>query len=311
MAVTITNSSYAGQFAGKYISPALLSADSLFNGGLEIRPNVKFKEVIKVYDATGLISDGSCDFTDGSTITLTEKILAPKELQVNIEVCKQTFRSDWEAAEMGYSAFDTLPPTFAEFMIADTAGKVAQATETSIWNGVEATDGQFGGIFPKLAADSGFTASTGNIAIAAVTAANVIDKLGAVVDAISSAVYGKEDLRIYVANNVLRAYIRALGGFGAAGLGANGSDNKGTQWYNNGDVSFDGVPVFLAPGMTDNQILAGRKSDLYFGTGLMSDYQEVRTIDMADIDGSQNVRVIMRYTAGTQVGNALDIVATL
>jgi hypothetical protein len=47
---------------------------------------------------------------------------------------------------------------------------------------------------------------------------------------------------------------------------------------------------------------------LYFGTGLLSDHNEVKVIDMADLDGSQNVRVIMRFTAGVQYGIGGDIV---
>ena len=44
--VSIT-SSYAGEFAGQYIAAALLSGATLNNGGITIKPNVKFKEVIK------------------------------------------------------------------------------------------------------------------------------------------------------------------------------------------------------------------------------------------------------------------------
>ena len=40
----------------------------------------------------------------------------------------------------------------------------------------------------------------------------------------------------------------------------------------------------------------------------MSDYNEVRVLDMAQIDGSQNFRIIMRYTAATQVGILSDAV---
>ena len=44
---TSITSTYAGEFAGKYISAALLSGVTLDRGGIEIKPNVKFKEVIK------------------------------------------------------------------------------------------------------------------------------------------------------------------------------------------------------------------------------------------------------------------------
>jgi hypothetical protein len=141
-----------------------------------------------------------------------------------------------------------------------------------------------------------------------VTAANVIAELGKVVDAIPATLYGKEDLYLYVSQNVARAYVRALGGFGAAGLGANGTNAQGTQWWNNGSLSFDGVTIFVANGLGDNYIVAAEKSNLYFGTGLLSDHNEVKVIDMADIDGSQNVRIVMRLTAGVQYGIGSDIV---
>jgi hypothetical protein len=61
-------------------------------------------------------------------------------------------------------------------------------------------------------------------------------------------------------------------------------------------------------GLADNTMVAAEKSNLFFGTGLLSDNQEVKVIDMADIDGSQNVRVVMRFTAGVQYGIGSDIV---
>ena len=54
--------------------------------------------------------------------------------------------------------------------------------------------------------------------------------------------------------------------------------------------------------------MAAQKSNLFFGTGLMSDYNLVKLIDMADTDGSKNVRVIMRFTAGVQYGIGSEIV---
>jgi hypothetical protein len=99
-----------------------------------------------------------------------------------------------------------------------------------------------------------------------------------------------------------------LGGFGASGLGANGTNAQGTQWYNNGSLSFDGVKIFVANGLASNKAIATLKDNLYFGTGLMTDMTEVKVIDLADIDGSQNVRVVMRLSAGVQYGAVEDIV---
>ena len=306
---TSITTSYAGEFAGKYIAAALLSASTIENGGIEVKPNVKFKQVIKKLSTDALLKDGTCDFDPTSTVTLTERIIEPETFQVNLQLCKEDFRSDWDAIEMGYSAFDELPASFADFLIAHVAAQTAQKTETNIWAGVDANDGEFDGFIPLLTADGTVIDVAGaSIAAGGITAANVIDELGKVVDAIPTAVYGKEDLRIYVAPNVARAYVRALGGFAAAGLGANGTNAEGTQWYNNGALSFDGVSIFMANGLTANYMVAAEKSNLFFGTGLMSDHNEVRILDMADLDGSQNVRVVMRFTAAVQYGIGSDIV---
>jgi len=301
---TSITTTYAGEFAGKYVSAALLSGSTLANDLITIKPNVKFKEVMKKVATDDIVANGSCDFAATSTLTLTERILQPEEFQVNLQLCKKDFVSDWEAISMGYSAFSDLPSSFSDFLIAHVAGKVAQKTENTIWAGTNATAGEFDGFLTTLAAD-GDVIDVG--AGAAVTAANAVEKIGLTVDAIPSTVYGSEDLTIYVAPNVYRAYVRALGGF-ATNVGAAGTDNKGTQWFNGGALTFDGINVALGQGMTSNTMVAAEKSNLFFGTGLLSDSQEVKVIDMADIDGSQNVRIVMRYTAGIQHAIGSDIV---
>ena len=304
---TSITTTYAGEHAGQYISAALLSGATLSNGGLTVKPNVKFKEVIKKLSTNAIVKDATCDFDPTSTITVTEKILQPEYQQVNLQLCKDDFKNDWEAISMGYSAHQAMPKNFTDYLIGYVADKVAERTENSIWAGNTATNGQFNG-FTKLVADDADLPSGQEIAGTTVTSANVIAQLGSIVDAIPSALYGAEDLYIYVSQNIARAYVRALGGFGASGLGAAGVNAQGTQWWNNGALSFDGVKLFVANGLADNDAIATRKSNLFFGTGLLADHNEVKVLDMADLDGSQNVRVVMRFTAGVQIGAIEDVV---
>ena len=302
---TSITTTYAGESAGKYISAALLSGNTIANGGLTIRPNVKFKEVVKRLELDGITKNGTCDFNDTSTLTLTERILEPKELQVNLELCKKDFRSDWDAISMGYSAFDNLPSSFQDYLISYVAAKVAQKNEQNVWAGVDG-EGSFDGFSTLLAADADLPASQ-EVAGTTVDASNVVDEVGKVVDAIPSALYGRDDLFIYVSQNIFRAYKRALGGFQANGQGAAGVGSQG----NNQDINilyFDGVKIFMANGLAANTAVATTKDNLQFGTGLLSDHQEVKVLDMADLDGSQNVRIIMRFTAGVQYGIVEDIV---
>jgi len=304
---TSITTTYAGESASKYISAALLSASTIENGGIEVMPNVKYKSVIQKIATDGIVKDATCDFSATSTVTLSERIITPEEFQVNLQLCKKDFHATWEAVSMGYSAFDSLPPSFADYLISHVAAKVAEKTEQNIWRGATANAGEFNGFAALLAADAALPTAN-EVAGTTVTASNVVAELGKIVDAIPAALYGKEDLYLYVSQNIARAYVRALGGFGASGLGANGTNAQGTQWFNNGSLSFDGVKIFVANGLANNTAIAAQKSNLFFGTGLLSDQNEVQVIDLAPIDGSMNVRVVMRFTAAVQYGIVEDIV---
>jgi len=302
---TSITTTYAGEHKGKIISAALLAGNTLGSQAITFRPNVKYQEVVRRLETDGIVKDSTCDFTDTSTLTSTERILTPKELQVNLELCKKDWVDDWAGVQMGYSAFDNMPKSIQDYIVQYVAAKVAQATETSIWQGADGA-GDFDGFETLLAADAALPAAQ-EVAGTTVTAANVVVELGKVVDAIPSALYGDPNLYIYVSQNVFKAYKRSLGGFAASGLGANGYMNQG----NNQDINVefvDGVKIFMANGLSDNTMIATTKDNLWFGTGLMSDHNEVRILDMSDLDASRNFRVVMRYSAGVQYGVVEDIV---
>jgi hypothetical protein len=307
---TFTQNTYAGEFAGEYIAAALLSAKTLDNKLVTIKPNVKFKSVIQKLDVSGIVQDASCDFVTSGSVALSERILEPKELQVNLQLCKQEFVDSWESLQLGFSAFDTIPASFNDYLISYVAGNVAQATETAIWQGT-ASNGSFLGfqtLFSASIAAGGagavLPALTGSaIDSGSITAANVLNKLNNVVQTIPAAVYGKEDLLIYVGTSVAKAYQTALAGGAIGANGWNNQMNVGEKPFN-----FNGIEIVVCPGMSDSKIVAAQKSNLFFGTGLLSDHNEVRVLDMANLDGSQNYRIIMRYTAAVQFGIGQDIV---
>ena len=314
---TVTNitTSYAGEFAGEYIAAALLSASTIDDGGLTVKANIAFKEVIKKLATGSLVSPASCDFNPNSSVTLTERIIQPVELQVNLQLCKYDFVNDWEAQSMGYGLGQSLPPKFSDFLIAHVAAEVAQNTEFCIWRGdtAAASNNSFDG-FEKLIAAS---AAAGDIPaaqqVAAVgggglSAANIIAELSKVVDAVPSALYGKEDLFIYIGSKAAKFYVQALGGFVANGLGGSGTNAQGTQWWNNGSLTVNGVKIFVCPGISDNKMYAAQRSNLYFGTGILNDTNVVKVLDMNDLDASNNVRMVMRFTSAVQFGVASDLV---
>lgn len=304
--VNITTT-YAGEFSGKYISAALLNASTINDGGVTVMPNVKFKSVVQKVATGSLINDSSCDFSASSSVTLTERIIQPKELQVNLQLCKKDFVDTWESIQMGYSAFDVLPKSFSDYLIAHVAAKVADENETLIWQGDDGNANEYDGFLKGIDAD-GDVKDVAGVGAVTLSKTNIIENLEKVVDEIPSPLYGKDDLYLYLPNSAAKFYIQALGGYQANGVGAQGIDNQGTMWYNNGTLSFGGVKIFVCPGLPANRMVAAEKENLFFGTGLLNDYNQVKVIDMADIDGSRNVRMIMRFTAGTQHGIGADIV---
>ena len=301
---TSITTSYAGQFASKYISAALLSADTLDKGLIEILPNVNYRTTLQKVNTDSIVRDATCDFDATSTLTLTDRVLEVEPFQVNLQLCKKDYYDSWIGGQMGFSAYDSIPASFADFLIAHVAAKTAQKIEQNIWNGNAASAGEFSGFLSLMTAD----ADVVDVTATTVTASNVITELGKVVDAIPAALYGKEDLTIYVPQNVAKAYVRALGGFAAAGVGANGVENKGTMWYGDQPLFFDGIKVAMANGLPSNKMVAAQASNLFFGTGLLNERNEVRVLDMADLDGSDNIRVILRFFAGVQYGIGSDVV---
>ena len=97
--------------------------------------------------------------------------------------------------------------------------------------------------------------------------------------------------------------VSKAGGQGAAGVNALGNNQDIDIQY------FDGVKVVACNGLADNKVIATLKSNLFFGTGLLSDHNEVKVLDMSDLDGSSNVRFIMKYSAAVQYSIVGDIVS--
>lgn len=298
---TFTSNTYAGEFAGKYIAAALFSSPTIDKELITVLPNVRYKEVIQKFDFTNLIGNANCDFgnTTPASMSIDERVLTTEEFQVNLQLCKKQLRQSWESLQMGPSVLnDTLPASFSDFVIGYVAEKVAQQNETNIWQGQNASVGQFDGLVTLLCAASGSANGPLIVSASTITSASVISQLQAIVDAIPTAVYGKEDLYIYAGANVVKAYASALGT----------ANYQFGSYVGGKPLDYLGLPIAYTPGMASSVMVAAQKSNLFFGTALKADFNEVRVLDMSDLDGSQNVRFVMRYAAGVQYGVGSDIV---
>ena len=297
MAFTVT-SNYAGAAFGKYISAALKEAKSL--EGLTVLENIKYKENIRKMAGSSLVKDATCDFSDAGTLALTEAVLTPKNLQVNVDLCKKTLLSGWAAEEMKAGSWNRTAPTFDEYVLAYFGEIIADAVEGSVWSGLDATAGQFEGF---QSATTGAFAVNGNVvassATGAYTAANIIANLQTLVAAIPTTVYGREDLRIYMNMKTYRFYIGAI-----STLGYVNAFNMNDTY----EPVFEGIKIHPCPGMDDNVMCAAETSNLFFGCDLLSDETNIKMLDMSTLDGSDNLRVVAKFSGGVQVGIGADVV---
>ena len=298
-----TTSNYSGKAAGFYISAALKEATSLQY--LTIIENIKYKSNIQRMAGSGLVKDATCDFTDAGTLALTEKVLEPKNLQINIDLCKKTLLDSWEAAQMRAGAGAPPPATFDDYVISYMAEIVANGVETSVFEGVNATAGEFTGFLGAAVGyllpgvDATVIQSSASGAYSATNIIANLQTLTADMAANVSPILRKEDLHIYMNAKTYAFYVSAVSTLGYVNA------------YNmNGDYEpvFEGYKIAVCPGMADNQLIAAEKSNMFFGTDLVSDHTRIQLLDMGQLDGSDNMRLVARYSAGVQTGVGADIV---
>lgn len=304
MATSLTTT-YAGELALPYFSNALLQLNSLSNGTITVKQNIEGKAVVKTGALTGALKGETCDWSDPSTITINERVLDPKAMELATQICKTDFLNDWEVERMGNSAWKSMGSTgLVQWLIPQLLAGGMASLESMIHSGAAGANA-FDGFETLFRADGTVVDVATPIAI---DASNVIGELGRVKAAMSVAIKTQPDAIINVSYNVGEAYIDALGGFGASGLGSNGVQADGTMWFNGQPLTFGGIKVVVSNGMSDNTMYGTYVENLWFGTNLLSDMTMVKTLDMEENDLSNNVRFKAKFHAGVQYGAGSEVV---
>ena len=306
-----TTSNFAGKAAGFYISAALAQTNSLEY--ITMIENIKFKSNIQQMslnaDAAGggIVTAAGCDFVNSGDLDLTEKILEPANLQVNLQLCKSVLLDSWEALQMRAGAGAPPPASFDDYVISYLGEVISNNVESNIWAGTQNAAGEFIGFTGAGAAGwlrAGNDATviqgvlTGGAGVAP-TAGTIIADMEVGLDAMPTGIMGKDDVYVYVNQKNYQLYIQAVSTMGYVNA------------YNmNGDYEprINGYKIAVCNGLQNAAIVVARKSSLFFGTDLLSDTTRIQMLDMANLDGSDNMRVVARYSAGTQTGVGSDCV---
>lgn len=286
---------FVGEVAGEYIAEMIKEANTISENLVTVLPNVVSPQFIRKIETAAGFVDYSCGFTPAGSITLSEKELAPKKVKWDSELCKEDFRQLWTASQMGFSAHnDNLPQTEQAAILADMGTRIARKIDVDIWEGNGAT-GNFDGLIPALLLDADVIDVATPVAI---TAANVEVELGKFIDAIPDEVIGGAGVVLGVSTNVIRAIKRAYG----TQARANGTFLKPSEF------DFEGYTLTEIKGLNANTMVAYDKNQVFFGTGLTADFNEIKVKDMDETDLSGTVRMKVVFTGGVQYAYGGEIV---
>ena len=284
---TSLTTTYAGREAAGYIRAAFLSNESL--AAVTVKENIEYKQVVRRLVDNVTFTNATCDFDAQGTVTLTERILTLEKFQVQRQLCKNTFLSDWESRS---EQNNELHASLTDALIANVMAGVAANNERLIWQGVNATAGEYAGFETLFLADA---AVLDVASPEAITSANVIEEMARLVLTLPTRVRrATEKPVIAVSSNVAEAFRTAILGLGGGSYLYQGETVKMT-WQGQYDI-------IECPGMSDDTMAFYQKSNLWFGTNLLDQWNNVAVLDMYQYDLSDNVRFAASFFAGVQYG---------
>lgn len=290
------SSNYAGSVAGEITGKAFKEADTLRLGLIDALVDIDYQVSLRRIEYANGTTNYICGFTPQGAVTLDEKVLAPKKLKNELEICKEDLRQIWSSAQMGFSAHnDNMPADVESALLSEILADQAQYVDNLIWNGDASNDGEFDGFVKAFNADGAIVKPTPSGV--AIDESNVEDELKKVLAAIPIEIR-REDLKVVVSPDVFQAYTFYLV---SKGIATNADATEKT-------AQFGKYMLTEVNGLDTNTIIAYEMKNLKFGTGLMSDHNEIRIKDMDESDLSGQVRYKQVYTAGVQYINSEDIV---
>ena len=299
--------SYAGELALPYVTAALLGAETIAKGRCRFLEGIVGKTVISGLATTDTIQAANCDFSGGSNVALTEQVLNPSDLAVMEEVCRGTMYPTWIAANGRMERNGELPVAWGDFLLGAVAERTGSNLENLLWSGDAGA--VFGTGFLSndgVIDEAGIDASACANFVEATTSAaawdntNILANLSTIFDTASAipGILGKPGCGFYVSYEAYAFFLQAMAAQNT-GAGFNQSF-EGANYLGYPVYATSGIPntvdvaVFTYP---DNLVVGANSYTADISAQLIPTYQ---------YDGSDNVRISMRFAVGVQTGVATD-----
>jgi hypothetical protein len=266
---------------------------------ITVQPDIKSTAAINILDSTLSIQAGACGFTDAGSTILTQRDLSVCPLKVNESICLDTLESYYVQAMMQPGSYNESIP-FEQLYAEDKADKIAAAIEDNIWKGNHASFTAFTACdgFIKLFENTDASGSTinGNTAnLTALTSSNIIAAVDAMAASVATDIIDSEDLVLFMGYDVYRTWALALRN--ANLFHYTGAENQGDGFTQM--IPGTNIKVVAVRGLNNtNRMYLSRGANFYFGTDLLSDYENFSIFYSMD---NQEVRFVAKFKIGVQV----------
>ena len=297
---------YAGELALPYVTAALLGAETIAKGRCRFLEGIVGKTVISGLAVSDTIQAANCSWNDGSSTALTEQVLNPADLAVMEEVCRKTMYPTWIAANGRMQRNGDIPVDWTDFLLGAVAERTGTNLEEKLWVGDAA--GVFGVGFLSndgVIDDAGIDASackdfTEAVVAAAFTAANILAQMDIVFAAAANipGILQKPGCGFYVSYEAYAFFLQAMA-----------AQNTGAGYNQSMDgASYLGYPVYPTHGITNtyDAMVFTYPDNLVVGANSYTADISAQLIPTYMYDGSDNVRISMRFACGVQTGVATD-----
>ena len=295
---------YAGQLALPYVTAAVKTPDTIAKGYIRTMDGLnKSAHITNIGIDGGEIQAANCSFQDGASSSLTEQVLTLTDLKVNEEICRGTIFPTWIGQGMDRNG--NLPQSFSNFLLETVAANVAQGVENAIWRGSSVFGQGFcsnDGTLDEAGADASACKDFFEVDLTDPLATNdILTDMASVYNSVVAncpGILSKPGFGFYVNQKTYAIYAQKLASettFQALGSAGNFEG-----------LTYMGFPLYVCPGMFNDTIIATYPDNLVFGTNLATDWTEVSLIPTWQYDGSDNVRVVMKWAMGVQTAVGTD-----
>ena len=261
---------------------------------ITVQPGIKSTAAINILSGPIDPQDGSsCGFSAQGDTVLSQRDIAVNPIKVQESYCPNDLEQYYTQKMMNAGSYNEDIP-FEVLFAEEKVARMQSLIENLIWQGDTA------GAAPLNLADGLLKVIDAEAAVVdagglSFTPAAIIDSMDTMVELIPEDVVDADDLKLFVGYEVFRTYAKALRD---ANLYHYPSTNDGTQEFRI-FVPGTNVEIVAVKGLngTGRAILA-EASNLYYGTDLMSDYEDFKLWYSED---NQEVRFHARFKVGTNV----------